>query len=70
MAPLPKKKTSVARKKRRRSHIDFSVPSLIACPQCRSPKVSHRACPTCGTYNGRDVLAVGRERRRPTVPGE
>jgi len=67
MAPLPKKKTSTAKKKTRRHHIHLAVPRLIACPQCRSPKLPHRACPTCGTYRGRDILAVGRE-RRPTVP--
>lgn len=67
MPPLPKKKTSVARKKRRRAHLGVSVPKLVVCPQCRSPRPSHHACPTCGTYKGRDVLVVGRE-RRPTVP--
>jgi large subunit ribosomal protein L32 len=67
MAPLPKKKISTSRKKRRRAHIDVSVPNLVACPQCRSPRVAHRACPTCGTYRGREILAVGRE-RRPIVP--
>jgi large subunit ribosomal protein L32 len=70
MPPLPKKKTSVARKKRKRAHLDYSDPKLVVCPQCRSPRLSHHACPTCGTYKGRDVLAVGKDRRRPTVPGE
>jgi large subunit ribosomal protein L32 len=37
----------------------------MVCPQCRSPKPNHRVCPVCGTYNGRDVLAVGRERKKP-----
>ncbi|HVP05775.1 MAG TPA: 50S ribosomal protein L32 [Dehalococcoidia bacterium] len=69
MAPLPKKKTSTAKKKTRRHHIRLQLPGLVACPQCRSPKISHRACPTCGTYRGRDILAVGRERRPPSVPG-
>jgi large subunit ribosomal protein L32 len=69
MAPLPKKKTSVARKKRKRAHLDYPSPKLVLCKQCRSPRRSHHACPTCGTYRGRDVLAVGRE-RRPKVPGE
>jgi large subunit ribosomal protein L32 len=67
MAPLPKKKTSTSRKKRRRAHIDIKVPPLVACPQCRSPRVQHRACPTCGTYRGREVLALGRD-RKPKLP--
>jgi large subunit ribosomal protein L32 len=39
------------------------VSSLVACPQCRSPKQAHRACPICGTYRGREVLNVGRDHR-------
>lgn len=68
MAPLPKKKTASSKKRMRRHHIRLEVPGLVACPQCRSPKISHRACPTCGTYRGRDVLAVGRA-GPPSVPG-
>lgn len=68
MAPLPKKKTSLARKRRRRAHISAPTVNLVTCPQCRSPKTSHRACPTCGTYRGRDVLAVGKKAARPGAP--
>src|SRR6185312_14060322 len=25
-------------------------------PQCRDPKLPHTACPTCGTYNRRQVI--------------
>ncbi|MEO6197960.1 MAG: 50S ribosomal protein L32 [Dehalococcoidia bacterium] len=66
MAPQPKKTTSTSRMKRRRTHISATMPSLHACPQCRSPKLSHRACSTCGTYRGRDVIVVGRQRRSQT----
>ncbi len=65
MPPLPKKKHSTSRKKRRRSHISMSVPNLVPCPQCRSPRPSHQACPVCGTYRGRDVLVVGIDRHKP-----
>ncbi|HEU4758668.1 MAG TPA: 50S ribosomal protein L32 [Dehalococcoidia bacterium] len=68
MPPLPKKKTSMSRKRRRRSHLSASIPVLVPCPQCRSPRPPHHACPTCGTYRGRDVLAVRKERPRP-APG-
>lgn len=70
MAPLPKKKTSLSRRKRRRTHISAPIVALMSCPQCRSPKPPHRACPTCGTYRGRDVLATHRQRKKPVVPGE
>jgi len=62
---LPKKKTSISRKRRRRSHLSAAIPALVVCPQCRSPRPSHHACPICGTYRGREVLAVGERRRRP-----
>ena len=32
--------------------------TLVACDRCREPKLPHIACPTCGTYNGRQVLDV------------
>jgi len=34
------------------------APTLTVCPQCREPKLPHRVCPSCGTYRGRDVIAV------------
>jgi large subunit ribosomal protein L32 len=30
---------------------------LVACPQCRKPRLSHHACPNCGTYRGRQIIA-------------
>lgn len=59
MPPLPKKKTSKSRRGRRRSQLSVSIPGLILCPQCRSPRPSHQACQVCGTYRGREVLNVG-----------
>ena len=55
---VPKRKTSIARKRKRRSHLALSAPNLDACPQCQEPKLPHRACPTCGTYKGREVIRV------------
>jgi large subunit ribosomal protein L32 len=58
MGPLPKKKTSQSRQGQRRSHLALTPKQLVNCSQCHSPKLPHRVCPTCGTYNGRDVIAV------------
>lgn len=58
MGALPKRKTAKARKGRRRSHNRLSAPTLIECPQCHSPKLPHRVCPTCGSYAGRDVIEI------------
>ena len=54
----PKKKTSQSRKGMRRSHHALTAPSLDVCPNCKSPKLSHRICPTCGMYGGRQVVVV------------
>jgi len=55
---LPKRKTSKARRDKRRSHHGITAPQLVDCPQCHSPKLPHRVCPTCGTYAGREVIEV------------
>lgn len=54
----PKKKTSQSRKGMRRSHHALTPPSLDVCPNCKSPKLSHRVCPTCGMYGGRQTIVV------------
>lgn len=53
---VPKKRTSSARRDRRRAHDSLSKPTLNECPQCHSPRMPHRVCPTCGTYAGREVI--------------
>ncbi|MGH9389101.1 MAG: 50S ribosomal protein L32 [Vicinamibacteria bacterium] len=58
---LPKRKTSRSRRGKRRSHHKLSVPSLSVCPQCHEPKLPHRVCPNCGSYKGREVVAVEEE---------
>ena len=43
---------------RRRGALDghsLEAPRVNTCPQCGSPKLAHRVCPTCGTYKGREV---------------
>ena len=64
MGAVPKKKIPRRRRNNRRSHIHATLPQLGPCPQCRQLKPTHRVCPYCGTYNGRQVLAV-RETARP-----
>ncbi len=58
MGPLPKKKTSKSRQGERRSHLALKPPALDDCPQCHSPKLPHHACPTCGTYAGREIIKI------------
>jgi large subunit ribosomal protein L32 len=55
---VPKRKTSRQRRDTRRSSHPGAAPSVSECPQCHSPKLSHRVCPNCGMYNGRQVLKI------------
>jgi large subunit ribosomal protein L32 len=66
MGALPKRKTSKARQGIRRSHHSLSPTATVNCPQCNSPKLPHHACPTCGTYAGREVV----EQKTPKKKGE
>ncbi len=63
MAAVPKKKIPRRRRNNRRSHIHARLPQLGPCSQCRQLKPTHQACRYCGTYNGRQVLAVGQTTR-------
>ncbi len=58
---VPKKRTSKARKRQRRSHLALSAPGLSRCSQCGASRSPHRVCAECGHYNGRQVIAVERE---------
>lgn len=55
---VPKRKMSRANTRARRSQWKAATPTIVACKQCRQPALPHTACPTCGTYDGRQVLSV------------
>ncbi|MCF8080574.1 MAG: 50S ribosomal protein L32 [Desulfobacterales bacterium] len=52
---VPKRKTSKARRDKRRTHKKSEAPNLTTCPQCGEAMVPHRACPSCGAYRGRSI---------------
>ena len=54
----PKRRTSSARRDKRRSHHALEAPGMSACPNCAEMKKPHRVCPHCGHYKGRKVLEV------------
>ena len=41
-----------------RAQHKLSVETASYCPQCKSPKLPHRACPKCGTYKGREIVPL------------
>ncbi|MDA8352678.1 MAG: 50S ribosomal protein L32 [Firmicutes bacterium] len=53
---VPKRRTSKTRKLKRRTHYKLAVPGMVQCPQCGELKLSHRVCPECGYYKGKEVV--------------
>jgi large subunit ribosomal protein L32 len=58
---VPKRKTSKARKRKRRSHLKLSSPGMTKCEHCRSWKRPHSVCSNCGYYAGREVIRIEEE---------
>lgn len=61
---VPKRRTSRARRDKRRANHTAPEARPNRCPRCHSPRLPHRVCPTCGTYAGREVI----EHRIPSEP--
>lgn len=59
--PVPKHKVSKSAKKMRRSHLRLKSKSVMECPNCGNVKLPHRICLHCGHYNGKEVIAAGKE---------
>jgi len=58
---VPKRRQSVTRRNTRRAHDAMSPITVDACPKCGEAKQPHRACPSCGTYKGREVVVKKEE---------
>jgi len=61
---VPKTKPSKARRDSRNSS-SFKVvaPTLVVCPECHELKVAHKVCKKCGSYDGRKVIEVKKEKK-------
>lgn len=56
---VPKRKTSKARRDRRRTSKErVKVTGFVECPQCHEMKLPHRVCRGCGYYDGKEVISV------------
>ncbi len=55
---VPKKKTSTARRDKRRTHDALTPPAVSICSKCGEPARSHHVCDKCGTYAGKQIKAA------------
>lgn len=66
--PVPKKKTTRAKRGKRRAHVKLIKPVLVLCPHCKKSILPHRICPYCGWYKGKEVMEIkvkkGKKKKR------
>ncbi|MDD6302822.1 MAG: 50S ribosomal protein L32 [Bacillales bacterium] len=55
---VPARRTSKTTKRMRRTHFKLNVTGLVKCSNCGATIVSHRVCPECGYYDGKQVVDV------------
>jgi large subunit ribosomal protein L32 len=55
---VPARRTSKTTKRQRRTHFKLSVTGLVKCPNCGETIQSHKVCPKCGYYDGKQVVSV------------
>lgn len=61
MGPLPKRKISKGRRDRRRAHHALKSAQLVQCNNCGEMRLPHTVCPSCGYYQGREVITIEKE---------
>ena len=54
----PTSRHTRARRDKRRANWKISLPNITLCPDCQEPKLPHRVCLNCGSYNGKKILEV------------
>ena len=52
----PKKRHTKGRRDRKRTNHAIKAKGVQTCSKCGKPSLSHRACPNCGFYKGREVI--------------
>ena len=55
---LPKRRHSPTRRDKSRTHQKLAIRQTRRCTQCGRPRLPHRACPHCGYYKGRLIVAI------------
>lgn len=61
---VPKRKVSKARRNTRNSNnFKVSAPTLVECSECHELKAPHKVCKNCGTYKGKKVVEVEKDKK-------
>ncbi|MGA1465193.1 MAG: 50S ribosomal protein L32 [Bacteroidetes bacterium] len=58
----PKRKTSKARRDKRRSHLSLDSMNLVKCDNCDALHRRHHVCMSCGYYKGSAVINMDSSR--------
>ncbi|MCD4651642.1 MAG: 50S ribosomal protein L32 [Candidatus Cloacimonetes bacterium] len=53
---VPKRKTSKARRDKRRTHYKAVMPVWRLCPNCGETMQPHNVCEKCGFYKGSQII--------------
>lgn len=64
MTPLPKRKTSSARRDRRRANDFLTANNLTQCSNCGEMRLPHTVCPSCGYYKGQQIVNMTKEEKK------
>ncbi|MBN1778661.1 MAG: 50S ribosomal protein L32 [Candidatus Buchananbacteria bacterium] len=63
--PVPPKRRSASKGRRGRAHQGLKTSELVKCAKCGKSIKSHRACPYCGSYQGREVVKIKSKVKKP-----
>jgi large subunit ribosomal protein L32 len=55
---LPKQRHTRHRRDRARKQYDVAFINIGTCENCQGPVLTHKVCPKCGMYKGRQVTAT------------
>lgn len=64
MVPQPKRKHSKGRRDRRRAHDALIAENLVQCSNCGEMRRPHSVCPSCGHYQGREIISSGEKPKK------
>lgn len=54
---VPRNRLSNAKKNSRSSHCALKPKILSKCSNCGNSKMPHRLCPSCGYYDGKEIVS-------------